>query len=143
MKYILVICSLFSLNAFAGEHTKGKTTKNDGFSLIQVAELDKWIATPNSNVHIYDANRDNTRTKNGLIPGATTLTNASQYDTSILPANKTDKLVFYCANTKCMASHDAAKVAVKAGYTNVYVMSDGIEGWKKAGKSTSAYSLQK
>jgi rhodanese-related sulfurtransferase len=32
-----------------------------------------------------------------------------------------------------MASHEAARRAVKAGYTNVSVMSDGIEGWKNAG----------
>ncbi len=33
-----------------------------------------------------------------------------------------------------MASHDAAREAVKLGYTNVFVMPDGIFGWVKAGK---------
>ena len=33
-----------------------------------------------------------------------------------------------------MASHDAARVAAKAGFKNVYVMADGIDGWNKAGK---------
>lgn len=35
-----------------------------------------------------------------------------------------------------MASHEAARVAVDAGYTNVMVMRDGIAGWKDAGKPT-------
>jgi len=35
-----------------------------------------------------------------------------------------------------MASHDAARRAVKAGYTNVSVMVDGIMGWDAAGKPT-------
>ena len=33
-----------------------------------------------------------------------------------------------------MASHEAARRAVAAGYTDVSVMGDGIMGWKDAGK---------
>jgi len=33
-----------------------------------------------------------------------------------------------------MASHQAARRAVEAGYTNVSVMSAGITGWHEAGK---------
>ncbi len=33
-----------------------------------------------------------------------------------------------------MASHAAAREAVKLGYRNVAVMPDGIMGWVKAGK---------
>lgn len=32
-----------------------------------------------------------------------------------------------------MASHEAARRAVQLGYRNVFVMSDGIDGWVKAG----------
>ncbi|HKV54419.1 MAG TPA: hypothetical protein VJN94_07225 [Candidatus Binataceae bacterium] len=35
-----------------------------------------------------------------------------------------------------MASHEAARRAVKAGYTDVNVMIDGIAGWKSAGEPT-------
>ena len=33
-----------------------------------------------------------------------------------------------------MASHEAARRAVAAGYTDVAVMSGGIMGWRDAGK---------
>jgi rhodanese-related sulfurtransferase len=33
-----------------------------------------------------------------------------------------------------MASHGAAREAVKLGFENSYVMGAGIEGWVKAGK---------
>jgi len=33
-----------------------------------------------------------------------------------------------------MASHEAARRAVEAGYTNVSVMVDGITGWHNAGQ---------
>jgi rhodanese-related sulfurtransferase len=36
-----------------------------------------------------------------------------------------------------MASHEAARRAVAAGYTNVEVMTDGIKGWKEAGKEVT------
>ncbi len=32
-----------------------------------------------------------------------------------------------------MASHEAARRAVKAGYTDVSVMADGLSGWREAG----------
>jgi len=33
-----------------------------------------------------------------------------------------------------MASHTGAGRALKMGYTNVFVMSEGIAGWEQAGK---------
>jgi len=37
-----------------------------------------------------------------------------------------------------MASHEAARRAIKSGYKNVSVMVDGIAGWKAAGEPTVA-----
>ncbi len=91
-----------------------------------------------NDLHIYDANTVETRTKSGLIPGAIPLQTVSQFGPAqTLPKNKDAKLVFYCANTECIASHQAAQKAVEAGYTNVSVMADGIQDWKKAGKPTA------
>jgi rhodanese-related sulfurtransferase len=42
-----------------------------------------------------------------------------------------------------MASHEAARRAVKAGYENVSVMVDGIMGWKDAGQPTATVSYSK
>jgi rhodanese-related sulfurtransferase len=41
-----------------------------------------------------------------------------------------------------MASHEAARRAIKAGYKNVSVMMDGIVGWKAAGQPTIPYKDQ-
>lgn len=37
-----------------------------------------------------------------------------------------------------MASHKGAGRALKFGYTNVFVMSEGTAGWTKAGKPTNS-----
>jgi rhodanese-related sulfurtransferase len=52
-----------------------------------------------------------------------------------LPASKDRLLVFYCYNKMCLASHDAARRAIEMGYTSVFIMPEGIQGWVKAGKA--------
>lgn len=100
-----------------------------------VAQVATWTkekkATP------VDANGAETRSKQGVIPGAVLLTSSSQYAVSELPADKSSKLVFYCASDKCGASHAAAKRAMENGYTDVAVLPEGIAGWKQAGQKTA------
>jgi rhodanese-related sulfurtransferase len=106
------------------------------FKLIHVTDLKSLIAENEKNVSIYDANVPEIRQKFGVIPGAKLLSSDDKYDISVLPPDKDAKLVFYCANTQCMASHQAARRAIKAGYKDVNVMADGIAGWKAAGQPT-------
>ena len=88
---------------------------------------------------LLDANSNDFRAKNGVIPGAILLTSSSEYAMSELPAAKDTKLVFYCASTMCGASHGAAKKAMQAGYTDVSVLPDGLKGWKTAGQKTASF----
>lgn len=126
--------SLFSIPAFAG-HGKGAATKG-GFSLIKSADLTAAL-TAEAKPAILDANGADTRSTEGKIAGARLLSNANHYNVAKeLPSDKATKLVFYCYNEQCMASHSAAKRAVKAGYKDVAVLADGITGWKKAGGAT-------
>ena len=76
------------------------------------------------------------RAQTGSIPGARLLPSYNYDIATELPPDKNADIVFYCRNTQCMASHTAANRALKAGYTDVSVMADGIEGWKNAGKPT-------
>jgi rhodanese-related sulfurtransferase len=113
------------------------------FKLIHVNDLASLMNDKSPGLHIYDANVPETRTKFGVIPGAQLLSSDDDYNVAAtLPAKKTDPLVFYCANTRCMASHEAARRAVGAGYTDVSVMADGIAGWKAAGQPTVKPSVQ-
>jgi rhodanese-related sulfurtransferase len=52
-----------------------------------------------------------------------------------LPASKDRLLVFYCYNKMCLASHAAARRGIEMGYTSVFIMPEGIQGWVKAGKA--------
>ena len=106
----------------------------DKLNLIHVQDLAREMKDPNAHLYIFDANPPDARTSTGWIPGAKLIAPYDKYDVATeLPPDKGSDLVFYCRNTQCMASHAAAKRAINAGYTDVSVMADGIEGWKNAG----------
>ena len=104
---------------------------------VTVPELAKLTTAKQAT--IFDANSNDFRSKNGIIPGAILLTSSSEFALTELPAKKDAKVVFYCASEKCSASHGAAKRAIGAGYTDVAVLADGLTGWKKAGQKTAAF----
>jgi rhodanese-related sulfurtransferase len=115
-------------------HAKHAKPSVKTVSITEVANLQKdKMAT------VLDANGADFRKQHGVIPGAVLLTHFQKYDAAKeLPAAKDTKLVFYCANSQCQASHASAKKALEAGYTDVYVLPDGLLGWKKAGQPTAS-----
>jgi rhodanese-related sulfurtransferase len=102
---------------------------------LSATELAKLLETKKATP--VDANGQETRERQGVIPGAVLLTSTSQYALEELPKDKAGALVFYCANQRCNASHAAARRAVEAGYTDVAALPTGITGWKQAGLPTS------
>lgn len=47
--------------------------------------------------------------------------------------DKETELVFYCANYKCTASGEAAKMLKNMGYKHVWAYEGGVAEWKKLG----------
>src|ERR1043166_976837 len=93
------------------------------FRSLHVADLVPLLAAGDSRVFLYDANVESTRLHVGIIPGARLLPTAHDYDLAReMPRDKASRLVFYCANVYCTASHQAAERALRAGYTDVSVM---------------------
>jgi rhodanese-related sulfurtransferase len=107
---------------------------------VKVVTVDQVAALRKANLaQVVDVNTAETRNRFGIIPGATMLSSATRFDPAKeLPASKESKLVFYCANQMCGASHMAAERAAMAGYTDVSVMPAGIMGWKQAGQSVGS-----
>jgi rhodanese-related sulfurtransferase len=122
-----ILSSFFAISAFADE----------AFKLVHVSDVATWLKASTEKTYVFDANNATTRSREGVIPGATLLSSSSDYDIAkTLPTDHKAKLVFYCANEMCSASHVAAERASKAGYLNVNVLSEGIAGWRKSGQST-------
>jgi len=87
-------------------------------------------------ITVVDAHTSKTRTKFGVIPGATLIGSPKSFDLTSLPAEKGELVVFYCANQRCTASHKAADRALESGWRNVFVLPVGIKGWADAGQTT-------
>jgi rhodanese-related sulfurtransferase len=125
--------------------TKRQPAGDDGAALaaaaakvddhVTAAELAGWVGARQCKP--VDANGDGTRSHMGVIPGAILLSDYRTYDLGELPADRSTRLVFYCANEECGASHTAAARAVIAGYQDVRLFKGGIAGWKNAGNATT------
>jgi hypothetical protein len=95
---------VLSMTAAAFAFDIGKLLDNpqkepDKFAVIRVDKLSSLMNDPNSQVNIYDANGWGLRSTAGVIPGAHLLTSDDKYDVAKeLPASKSAKLVFYCAD---------------------------------------------
>jgi rhodanese-related sulfurtransferase len=71
----------------------------------------------------------------GHIPTAINIPD-TQFDKlapTLLPADKSMLLVFYCEGYDCILSHNGAHKAEKLGYTNVRVFAEGFPGWMAGG----------
>jgi len=63
---------------------------------MTVDEVDKAVAAKEATA--VDCNNPRTRKRMGTIPGAILISDDANYAASELPADKTTKLVFFCAN---------------------------------------------
>jgi rhodanese-related sulfurtransferase len=106
---------------------------------VTVDQLAGWLDA--GQCKAVDANNAGTRHHMGTIPGAILLSQYRTYGLDELPADHATKLVFFCANEQCGASHAAAGRAVLAGYRDVHVYTGGIAGWHRAGKPTRSVAL--
>jgi hypothetical protein len=71
------------------------SSKEATFPEMTVDEVDHALAA--NQIKVVDCNMDETRKKLGVIPGAILVEETDSYPESLLPNDKTAKLVFYCA----------------------------------------------
>lgn len=135
MRTVLFALAITASAACSKSTDKPAATETSKVAELTIAELDGQLAKGDCTP--VDANGTETRKKMGVIPGAVLLSDSDTFNASELPADKSRSLVFYCANTHCGASHEAADKAILAGYKNVKVLPEGIAGWVKAGKKVS------
>jgi rhodanese-related sulfurtransferase len=125
---IVMLIGLINSPAFAADKTEIET--------ITAETLKKMIDDKASFV-LIDARRDKDYNEEHIISAINvSATDISSKTLAEVAPEVTTKLVFYCQNTKCQASHIAASKALGAGYKYLYEFSGGIEDWKKHGYPT-------
>lgn len=138
-KLNLLIC-LGALTACGGSSTEtaqtSTTTGGEAQPAFQTATVEETEQAIANGALAVDANSDEHYNAHH-IPGAI----HARHDAvapDALGDDRTRQLIFYCFNEQCMASHQAAEMAISQGYSNVFVMPAGIEGWMAAGKPTES-----
>lgn len=127
---IVLLVGLTATQAFAANNSEIETIS---------AENLKKMSDDSAHFVLIDARRAKDYKKEHIIGSINlpALDVNSKTLAEIAPENKT-KLVFYCQNLKCSASHIAASKALGAGYKYIYEFSGGIESWKQHGYPTKS-----
>ena len=96
---------------------------------LSLNKVSKVLGQPD--VYVYDCNPEDIYEKSHLKGSI----HANKADwMNLLPKDKKNSFVIlYCINRMCTGSFEAALEAINAGYENVYVMPDGIQGWVSNG----------
>jgi phosphoribosylformylglycinamidine (FGAM) synthase-like amidotransferase family enzyme len=99
MRTTLFACAL-AISAVAGcsKGDQAKTEQKDEQKLATMTMDEVEAAITSGQASAVDCNGDRTRKKDGILPGAIMVTDEEQYGASELPADKSRKLIFYCAD---------------------------------------------
>ena len=129
----LSACCLFALilgcQQDAGMNQAGTAVQRVG----DAAALKTKMDTENTLViHALDAEHY----AKGHVPGAVNV-DYEKMMPEMLPTDKAQALVFYCAGPMCPVSKMAAGKAAKWGHTNVWVYKGGIRQWRSAGMAVA------
>jgi rhodanese-related sulfurtransferase len=136
VSFVLALSLLaFGCNASKRQTAPAIEAEHAAIKTVTISEVASFVQAHSA--VIVDANGEKTRREQGVIPSAVLLTDHENYSLSELPPAKLTKLVFYCGNLQCGASHVGAARAVAAGYSDVNVLPDGIAGWKQSGQPTA------
>ena len=125
MKLLLNITVLLLLPAvlFAGNF----------FQPVPMADVARLMKRPG--VAIIDVNVQELWEKHH-IPGAIHIENGNL--AKQLPVDKSTTLIFYCAGPLCLEGPNMATNSIMLGYHRVFIMTDGIFTWVKAGYPVEA-----
>ena len=107
-----------------------QTSPAEPFRRIEAQALHSQRAA-GATMYVFD-NNSAERYAAGHVPGAVRVAKDA-VSATVLPADKAAMLVFYCGSPRCTACHDAARAAIGLGYSNVWIMPDGIKGWEALG----------
>ena len=129
---IVLVVSLLTTQAFAKGGAEIETIS---------AETLKKMHDDSAKFILIDARRAEDYAKEHIVKAINLpATDVNSKTLAEVAPEMTTKLVFYCQNLKCQASHIAASKALGAGYKYIYEFSAGIEGWKEHSYPTETSS---
>jgi len=135
MKTVVAVMSSILLFVVSGFAVAAESTPNTIDGTVKVsAEKVIDLVESMDNLLVIDARKVSDYQK-GHIPDSLNLPNTETNPLSLAQhiKSKESPVLFYCNGVNCGRSVEACKIAVKAGYTNVYWFRGGIKEWEDKG----------
>lgn len=124
----LILVILLGINAPA-------YAAGESYQVMGHAVLKAKIDSDRHNFLLVDS-RNPEEYREAHIPGAVNIPQKNMDEMlGLLPSDKDFQIIFYCNGVKCGKSRKGAQKAQKAGYTNVWVYSEGMPVWEEMGYS--------
>ena len=132
---VMSVSLIFTSIAFAETKAPDSIDGTQRVSAEQVVEL----VTNTSDLIVIDARKTSDREAAGWIEGSIGLPDYDTTNESLAKhiPSKTTPVLFYCNGVKCGRSVKSSKVAVEAGYQNIYWFRGGWEEWTEKGMPVS------
>lgn len=119
----------------AAHTTEHEAVEMNDVRTLSTAELQQGLDRDNG-LHVLNVQTDQFFAGE-LIPGSRRVP-LDALGPGALDLAKDAEIVTYCAGPACSQSTQAARKLTDLGYTNVRAYTDGLEGWKAAGRETVA-----
>ena len=127
MRRLLLLLLAATVVSACSAASSQKSSRDNELQTLTPAQVQAKLQA-HEPMFLFDDNSDE-RYAQGHVPTAKHL-KVDDVTTQALPADKAAMLVFYCSSDKCSACHHAAEAAIALGYSNVWIMPEGIKGWE-------------
>ncbi len=104
----------------------------DGYAVINTVALKKALDS-GQEISVIDARNPEEYQEVHILNAINVPIKQWEKHVSLLPADRSTQLVFYCNGIKCGKSKKAAKKALAMGYKNVLVYAEGMPVWEEKG----------
>jgi len=128
---VSAIVSLLSTPLLAADQAKPDWWYKD---IVDASFVSQYATVPpKKDALIVDSRPSRKYNKGHIVPTINISNTQFDKNTSLLPEDKSNLLIFYCGGLKCPLSHKSAVKAEALGYTNVKVYAAGYPDWVKNG----------
>ncbi len=124
---VLLVSTICSSFAFAAEK------ENASYKVLSSEELKALTEQNPTGLVLVDARSVEEYQEVHIKNAVSIPVSKLEKDSSLLPASKDARLVFYCNGIKCGKSGKSAKIALENGYRDVSVYADGMPVWEEKG----------
>ncbi len=122
---------LIPLLLAAGLCLQGNTAYAAGWKIVDAATLYSWMQTEAEKVTLINV-MSRIECLDHRIPGSLCIA-CEEFDKRLSEVPREGKVILYCESDACIRSCQAGDLAVRKGFTNIYVLKGGMPAWKQAG----------